>query len=105
MPTFNTKTQQFTNLGKYYGEVKASDQITELEWDAAMEAAIEAIAAAGYDMQDSDQLGEEMGSDVQTLLTLAFIRCPDLMDQFNGAQPFTQDDDDSPDGMGLLNNA
>ena len=70
------------NLSRVYRETVASDQITADELAAAMEAAIDAIVQAGFDSQDSDHLGSEMCEDVQTLLTLAFIRCPELMDLF-----------------------
>jgi len=77
--TWKPAEQVSTKLGEYYTMVKSTDQLTEEDFDAASEAAIEAIISAGYDMDDSDQLGVPMGEDVQTLLTLAFARCPELM--------------------------
>lgn len=48
--------------------------------EVANEAAIELIANAGFDAQDSDQLGSEMSDHVQTLLAMAILRCPELAD-------------------------
>lgn len=67
---------------RLYEKTKDTDQLTEADFDAATEAAIEAIAAAGFDADDSDLLGAEMSSHVQALLTLAFVRCPELMGLF-----------------------
>lgn len=65
-------------LAEVYTETVKSDQVTQDDLDIASEAAIEAISYAGFDDSDSDQLGSAMASDVQTLLTLAFLRCPEL---------------------------
>lgn len=67
-------------LAVYYRSVKKSDQIEPGELDAASDAAIEAISQAGFDGDDSDRLGATMSDDVQTLLTLAFVRCPELVE-------------------------
>lgn len=97
--TWKPEEQASTRLGSYYRMVKASDQLTELEWDAANEASIEAIAAAGFDQDDSDRVGAPMGEDVQALLTLAFVRCPELMEHFGamaepGYEPYVPDGND-----------
>ena len=72
------------HLGRYYSEVliQQGDQLEPDAFDAASEAAIEAIICAGFDGEDSDQLGQAMSDDVQTLLTLAFVRCPALIEVF-----------------------
>jgi len=46
--------------------------------DEAQQAAIELIIMAGFDAQDSDYFGAEMGDTVQSLLTVVILRCPQL---------------------------
>lgn len=52
--------------------------------NGAQEAAIELITMAGFDGQDSDHFGVEMGDVVQTLLQIVMIRCPQLANRITG---------------------
>lgn len=80
---FLSDHREMTPLARVYTLTVSSDQVTDDESDIAADRAIDCIAAAGFDADDSDHLGAAMGDDVQTLLQLAFIRCPELMDLFN----------------------
>ena len=53
--------------------------------DAAQEAAIKLLEMAGFDAQDSDHFGAEMGDVVQTLLMIAMMRCPQLAERVSDA--------------------
>jgi hypothetical protein len=66
--------------------VDTDERATEIT-DAAQEAAIELITMAGFDAQDSDHFGSEMGDVVQTLLTVVMMRCPQLADRITGVDP------------------
>jgi hypothetical protein len=52
--------------------------------DRATRAAELLIEMAGYDLQDSDNFGDEMGSTVKTLLIIVMTRVPQLADRING---------------------
>lgn len=70
----------------------ASESVTPSEVDLAFarEAAVELIIMAGFDGSDSDHLGDEMGSTVQTLLTVVMLRCPQLADRILGKDNIVQ---------------
>jgi hypothetical protein len=67
----------YTDLAKYCMNVKAD--LDEPSYDEAYEVAIEFLVAAGNDAETLDTLGTVVSDDVQTLLTLAFARCPNLI--------------------------
>jgi hypothetical protein len=60
------------------------ERATEIE-NGAQEAAIKLLEMAGFDAQDSDHFGDEMGDVVQTLLTIAMMRCPQLAERIMDA--------------------
>lgn len=53
-------------------------------YHAAGDAAIDLLVASGYDSQDSDQWGQEIGDLVQSLLTVVILRAPDLAEHLLG---------------------
>lgn len=53
-------------------------------FEPAIEAAIELIGMGGFGPEDSDAYGKEMSDYVQTLLTAAFMRCPQLAERILG---------------------
>lgn len=59
----------------------AFSQSAANHYDASIDVAIDLLAAAGYTPDSLDALGEPIEGDVQTLLTLAFMRLPGLMER------------------------
>lgn len=74
--------------------VRTQQYFTPDAVDDATQSAITLIAQAGFDEQDSDQLGDACGDVLQTVLTIALLRLPQLDEQHD-------DGDDSDDDFGF----
>lgn len=57
-----------------------------LEYEDAQKAATELIFLAGFDEQDSDNFGAEMGDVVKSLLTVVMLRVPQLAQRLNDSE-------------------
>src|SRR6478735_1999623 len=65
----------------YLNHTSRALEVDENTVESAAEAAIKLIILAGFDEQDSDYFGAEMGDIVQSLLTVVMLRCPQLRDR------------------------
>jgi len=75
-------------------EINTTDDATMAETviENAVEAAIKLLFMAGFDAQDSDHFGDEMGDSAQTLLTMVMMRCPELATKVLDASNAALDD-------------